>query len=185
MIMVYSRPNASFTYTPQETDIMAPTIQFMDNSGDVYGIVAWTWTFGDATDSTGTIKDPSHTYQDTGTYCPTEIVMNQHGCLDTATSCLVINPIFTLYIPSAFSPNGDNKNDVFMVKGNDIKSFEMYIFDRWGTQVFHSTDINIGWNGTVSGGSNIAQEDTYVYMITAYDGKNKKHSYTGNVNLIK
>ena len=184
-ITVYSKPSADFTYTPQDPTMLQPTIQFTDKSTDTYGVSYWIWTFGDGSDSTSNKQNPAHTYQDTGNYCPTLIVMNEHGCTDTATNCLVMDPIFALYIPSAFTPNGDGKNEVFMAKGNDIKSFEMYIFDRWGMQLFHCTNINDGWNGTVNGGSTIAQEDTYVYMITVYDSKNKKHTYTGNVNLIK
>jgi len=111
--------------------------------------------------------------------------MDSHGCTDTATNCLVINPVFTLYIPSGFSPNGDGKNDVFQPVGKFIKSFEMYIFDRWGMQVYHTTDITKGWNGSVKGGSSIAQEDSYEYKISVTDSQNKEHSYTGQINLIK
>ena len=186
MITVFKHPSAAFTYTPQSPTILQPTIQFSSNSSDTYGaIAAYTWSFGDASDSNSNLANPSHTYQDTGTYCPSLVVMNEHGCVDTATNCLVMNSVFTLYIPSGFTPNGDGKNEVFMAKGKDVKSFEMYIFDRWGMQIFHSTNINEGWNGTVNGGSNIAQEDTYVYIIKAYDSNNKEHTYTGNVNLIK
>ena len=111
--------------------------------------------------------------------------MNIHGCTDTVTECLVIDPIYTLYIPDAFSPNGNGVNDVFMAKGNDIKSFEMYIFDRWGMQLFHSTDIMNGWDGSAKSGGGVQQEDTYVYLIYAVDHKDKKHTYIGKVNLIK
>jgi gliding motility-associated-like protein len=185
-ITVYSNPNASFTATPQPTTIIQPTIQFTDQSTDAYGIVFWSWAFGGTGDSTASsMQNPSHTYSDTGTYCVQLSVVNQHGCVDTTTNCVVISPIFALYIPSAFSPNGDGKNEVFMAKGNDVKTFEMYIFDRWGMQLFHSSDINVGWDGTVKSSGSICQEDTYVYMIKATDNKNVEHSYTGSVNLIK
>lgn len=185
-ITAFSNPIANFTMSPQPTTIMEPTIQFVDKSTDSYGIVYWNWNFGDNKDSTVVVSEnPSHTYADTGTFCVKLGVMNQHGCVDTMTNCLVISPIFTLYIPDAFSPNGDGVNDVFIAKGNDIKTFEMYIFDRWGMQLFHSTDINHGWDGTVKSGGTICQEDTYVYLINATDSKNNKHSYTGAVNLIK
>jgi gliding motility-associated-like protein len=184
-IDVYSHPNAAFTMSPQPTTILQPTIQFTDQSTDAYGVADWNWSFGDASDSVSYLENPSHTYQDTGTYCARLIVMNIHGCVDSVTNCLVIDPMYCLYIPSAFSPNGDNRNEKFMAKGNDVKSFEMYIFDRWGMQLFHSTDINDGWNGTIKGNGSICQEDTYVYMITVYDNKNTKHSYTGSVNLVK
>jgi len=171
--------------SPQPTTILQPNIQFTDKSTDNYGIVYWTWNFGETGDTTSYLQNPTHTYMDTGTYCVNLVVMNQHGCVDSTTNCLIIDPVFTLYIPDAFTPNSDGKNEVFMAKGNDVKSFEMYIFDRWGMQLFHSTDINLGWTGTVKGGNTIAQEDTYVYLINAYDNKNEKHTYLGKVSLLK
>lgn len=184
-VTVYSAPAGNFTFSPQQTTIVEPAIQFNDLSTDVYGIVYRVWNFGEEGDTISNLKNPIHVYQDTGTFCPSLILLNQHGCSDTITNCLVIDPIFTLYIPSAFTPNGDSHNEIFAPKGNDIKSFEMYIFDRWGTQLFHSTDINNGWNGAVNGSGSICQEDTYVYIITVYDSKNHKHTYTGAVNLLK
>jgi gliding motility-associated-like protein len=184
MITVFSNPAAAFTASPQPTDILQPYIQFTDQSTDAYGIVYWYWNFGSTGDSnTSYLENPHYTYSDTGTYCIKMGVMNQHGCVDTVTNCIVIDPIFTLYIPDAFTPNGDGLNDAFMAKGNDVKTFEMYIFDRWGMQLFHSTNINDGWDGTVKG--SVAMEDTYVYMITATDNRNNKHSYTGKVTLIR
>jgi len=182
IITIYSNPAASFILSPQPTDILQPTIQFTDKSTDVYGVAEWNWTFGDASDSISKKQNPSHTYSDTGTYCAKLGVMNIYGCVDTTINCLVIDPIFTLYIPAAFTPIG-KENKVFMAKGNDIKNFEMYIFDRWGMELFHSTDINEGWNGTFK--SVTSQEDSYIYVITATDNKNNKHTYTGTVTLLK
>ncbi|HTB32694.1 MAG TPA: PKD domain-containing protein, partial [Bacteroidia bacterium] len=185
MITVYGHPNTQFSMSPQPTDILHANIQFTDNTTDSYGLSYWFWNFGDGTDSTSNLQNPTHTYQDTGTFCASMVAMNIHGCTDTATNCLVIDPSFSLYIPDAFTPNGNGRNDVFMVKGQYITSFEMYIFDRWGTQLFYTNDINTGWNGTVKGGSTICQEDTYVYKILVKDAKNKQHNYVGAVTLIK
>ncbi len=184
-ITVYSHPVAAFTMSPQPTTILESTIQFTDQSTDNYGLVYWIWNFGEQGDTTSYLRNPAHTYSDTGTYCPSLVVMNQHGCVDTTINCLVIDPIYTLYIPDAFTPNGNGINEIFMAKGNDIKTFEMYIFDRWGMQLYHGTDINDGWNGTAKSNGVICQEDTYVYLINATDHKNIKHTYIGKVNLIK
>ncbi len=164
-------------------DIANPEVQFTDNSSGKYPIAEWYWQLGDG--STSSDKDPSHTYGDTGTYCATLVITDIHGCVDTATNCLVVSPLFTLYIPDAFSPNGDGVNDVFMPKGTYIKDFEMYIYDRWGMQLFHSDNIMNGWNGTVRGGNTICQEDTYVYQIFVTDTRDNKHAYNGSVTLIK
>jgi len=112
------------------------------------------------------------------------IAMDEHGCADTATNCFVIEPDYQLYIPSAFSPNGDSKNPTFQPKGQYIKSFEMYIFDRWGMQVYHTTDITKGWDGSVGGG-NISQEDTYIYKIQVTDAQKHEHAYVGSINVLK
>jgi gliding motility-associated-like protein len=185
MITVFSKPVANFIYSPQSINILNPTVQFTDESTDAYGIAYRFWTFGDATDSISNLKKPSHTYQDTGFFCPQLIVENIKGCVDTTRQCLEVDPIFTLYIPSAFSPNGDGIDDTYEPKGVYVKSFEMYIFDRWGMELYHTTDIYQGWNGTVHGGSTISQEDSYVYKITATDWWDVQHSYIGEFTLVK
>ena len=186
MIHVYSYPKAVFTMAPQPTTIINPTITFTDKSTDSYGTLSsWQWLFGDMTDATSTEENPTHTYQDTGTYCAMLTVTNIHGCKDSVTECLVISPQFTLYIPDAFSPNGDGINDIFQATGQFVHNFKMYIFDRWGSLLYYSEDINKGWNGTANGGSVVCQEDTYVYMITCDDNFGNKHSYIGKIALVK
>lgn len=183
-ITAYSKPNTAFTYSPQPATMLTPTVQFINQSNDTYSIVSWIWNFGDGTDSVSNAANPSHTYQDTGRYCVSLIAMDEHGCSDTVTNCFVMEPNFTLYIPSAFTPNNDRVNDVFKPVGQYIKSFEMYIFDRWGMQLYHTTDITKGWDGTVGGGTP-AQEDTYVYKILVTDSEGHSHTYVGNVTLLK
>jgi len=184
LITAFTRPNGAFIYTPQSINIIDPTVQFTNLSTDAYNIIYWKWSFGDNSDSTSNLENPSYTYQDTGSYCVSMITMDVHGCTDTVTSCLVVEPSFNLYIPSAFTPNGDTKNPTFAPKGDYIKSFEMYIFDRWGMQIYHTKDITQGWDGTVNGGS-VAQEDTYIYKIMVTDAENHQHTYIGNVTLLK
>jgi gliding motility-associated-like protein len=137
------------------------------------------------TTAENSLRNPIHTYIDTGAFCPQLVVVNDKGCIDTTTQCLEVEPLFSLYIPNAFSPNGDGLNDIFVPKGDYLKNFEMYIFDRWGQELFHSTDISNGWNGTVKGGNIICQEDSYVYKITVTDWHNKVHSYIGEFMLLK
>jgi gliding motility-associated-like protein len=184
LITIFSAPKAAFTYSPQPVTILTPTVQFIDESTDAYGIAYHWWAYGDNSDSTSNLADPVHTYQDTGSYCANLIVMNNRGCTDTTTNCFIIEPDYALYIPSAFTPNGDRKNEVFKPVGKYIKNYEMYIFDRWGMEIFHSTDMNNGWNGTLNGTGPISQEDIYVYKITITDSRGTEHSYVGRVTLL-
>jgi len=186
MITAYSHPVAAFTYNPTDPNILDPTVNFVDESSDAYGIKNWFWQFGDPLDGTSVKPSPSYTYADTGTYCTSLKVTNIHQCTDSVEHCIIVAPYFTFYIPNAFTPTALGLNAVFAPKGTYICSFEMYIFDRWGQQLFTTKDINKGWDGVVAGGNTMAQEDTYVYLIEVVDCvEHKKHQYLGKVTLIK
>ncbi len=190
MIDAYSQPVPSFVMSPQPTTILNPDIQFSDKSTDVYGpIASWEWNFNDpasqGVNDHSSMQNPMHKYLDTGTYCVNLTVTNIRGCRDSITECVVISNNYTLWIPSAFTPNGDGRDDIFLPKGEAIQKFSMYIFDRWGTMIYYTDDPNKGWDGTVNGSGKICPEDTYVYEISVTDNFNGTHSYIGKVTLIK
>jgi len=68
-----------------------------------------------------------------------------------------------IYVPAAFSPNGDNINDFLVIQAYGIEDFEMYVYNRWGQQIFESRDINFTWDGTFK--DNPVQIDGYPYVI--------------------
>jgi gliding motility-associated-like protein len=90
---------------------------------------------------------------------------------------------FAFYIPSAFTPNGDGKNDQFAIMGINYKNFVQKIFTRWGQPVFESVNRNF-WDGTDWNG-NKAPAGNYVYQIEVFENTGKKHVFNGNVNLIR
>lgn len=74
---------------------------------------------------------------------------------------------YSIYIPNAFSPNGDSRNDAFTISVPQeilIESYDLRIFDRWGGQVYRSSSITDSWNGTV--GSSQAQPGVYTYTLS-------------------
>jgi gliding motility-associated-like protein len=70
-----------------------------------------------------------------------------------------------LYLPTIFSPNHDGCNDMFYVRSPDIQEMDLLIFDRWGEVVFHTGDINEGWDGTYKGRD--CDPAVYAYMVKA------------------
>lgn len=94
----------------------------------------------------------------------------------------VPNP--TMYIPSAFTPNGDGINDFFGVKAEGIKQFKMEIYNRWGELVFTSENMLELWDGTFKG-ERISNTDVFVYQVKAM-GKNNNPlpEEKGTVTLI-
>ena len=186
MISIYPQPVAQFIFGPQPVTTENATINFTDLSVDA---TTWSWSFGDPTNlyepNISNQTNPSHTYTDEGTYCVTLVVQSLGGCSDSVTNCLVVEPEYTFYIPSGFTPNDDGLNSVFAPKGQNIVEFTMRIFDRWGNQIFRSTAVNEGWDGKVQGKAEVAQQDVYVYAIEVKDNLGKRHKYTGTVTIVK
>ncbi len=103
--------------------------------------------------------------------------------VQSVSNTVEIAPGISLYIPNAFTPNGDNLNDTFGATGEGIAEYNMQIFDRWGVLVFETHSIKVQWDGTYNG-SEIGQQDTYVYKITARAENNRRVIKTGNVMLL-
>jgi gliding motility-associated-like protein len=183
-IHVYPLPVAGFTAGPQPTNIITPTITFRDTS---IGAISRSWNFGDTLGFKDTIPTPMHTYLDTGCYKVTLSVMSNKGCVDTARSTICIDPFFTLYVPNAFTPNSDGRNDVWMPKGVGIdpKNYELSIYDRWGNEIFHTTTWGTGWDGRANNGPEIAQMDVYVWVINVKDFRENRYHYKGIIHMVK
>jgi len=186
MIQVLAVPQADFVYAPELISITAPTVSFNTTSTNA---TSWTWNFDDLYASsqanTSNAPNPNYTYSEVGEYCVKLIVSNQNMCFDSIVHCLDIKPDYTFFIPNAFTPNGSGLNDVFKPKGENIVEFTMRIFDRWGNEVFTSTNMNDGWDGRVKGKGQIAQVDVYAYIIEIKDTIGEYHKYIGHVTIVK
>jgi gliding motility-associated-like protein len=93
--------------------------------------------------------------------------------------------VFSFYIPNAFTPNDDGINDEFYGKGEGILKYDMWVFDRWGNLIFHSKELNEGWNGKSNDESDVVQQDVYIWKVILTDVFNKKHDYIGTVTLVR
>jgi gliding motility-associated-like protein len=90
------------------------------------------------------------------------------------------------YIPNAFTPNGDGLNDTFRILGlpnQNITLFNLQIFNRWGEIVFHSTDVQQGWDGRLKG--ELCPEGTYVWVIFYEDGSKIRQTNRGQIMLVR
>jgi gliding motility-associated-like protein len=112
-------------------------------------------------------------------------IINTFGCSITCQYEVKVDGIFgRLYTPNAFTPNGDNNNDFFLVFGKAIHQNSLKIFNRWGEEVFESSDMNNGWDGTYKG---IAQPSgVYVYVLNYFSGiETKTREIKGSLTLIR
>ncbi len=89
-----------------------------------------------------------------------------------------------IYVPNAFTPNGDNKNDVFKIRGYGVSYISIFrVYSRWGELMFETTDISQGWDGTFKGEAQFPA--VYVYYIEGICTNNQKIVKQGNVTLIR
>ena len=88
-----------------------------------------------------------------------------------------------LFIPNSFTPNEDNLNDIFLPIMEGIDQYNLIIFNRWGENLFETTDQAQGWNGkhkTIT-----VQQGIYIYRITTKNKSGEVNEITGHINLIR
>lgn len=87
------------------------------------------------------------------------------------------------YFPNAFNPGSEGPNGRFTAEGKFVSQLHLQIFNRWGEQVFETTDKEIGWDGTING--NPAPSGTYVYRAVVGTADNQQQTYQGAVFLMR
>ncbi len=115
----------------------------------------------------------------------TEEGSNPIGVSGFSRSNEIVIPVETkIYLPNAFTPNGDSRNDIFIpILDFAPKEYKMFVFDRTGKALFRTTDPAIGWDGTLNG-SGKAREGVYVYHIEYLSHNGVRQVRTGNLTLV-
>ena len=178
-VIINPLPNSDFTFDPQQTDLNNPDILFANLSSIN---ISYQWNFGDGT-IIENLNNINHTYQFSGEYDVSLISLNEFGCVDTIIYQIIIDPGgFDLFIPNTFTPNNDEHNELFVIKGRYIIDFNIKIFNRWGKKIFESDNIEKYWDGRFKG--KLVQEEKYTYLVTVLDINSDTHEFTGIVNVI-
>ncbi len=186
-IHIYPEPVPAFTISPNELSIYQMKAQIIDNSSP--DVVKWEWDLGDGTKDLNKTKFyHDYTGGTASTYTVTLKVTNQFGCLNSTTRTINVVTERTVYIPNAFTPNGDGVNDKFMpyVSGDFVNAdFQMRIFDRWGLKLLFTGDVNQGWNGIYKG--DVCERDVYVYSVifTSKEDGSVLAKFKGTVTLVQ
>ena len=115
------------------------------------------------------------------------IAVDKYLCTDTVQARVFVYENFTIFMPTAFSPNGDGTNEEFKPVGQfpDLEKYSLSIFDRWGARVFQTDQIGQGWNGKMQNEGNLMPAGVYIYHLT-YQRRGEKESKTTNtVTLLR
>ena len=121
------------------------------------------------------------TVSDSGTFYVE--VKDFNGC-DGVSNFAIVNtqPQTNLFIPNTFTPNGDDHNELFSIIGDNIKTFSIQIFNRWGELMFMSKSIDKSWDGTFK--NKKVQEGTYYYNVKVLGDDNINIELSGSLNII-
>lgn len=140
------------------------------------GTPPYTYTWSDSANGTAINVTPSNTT----TY--TVIVTDNNGC--TSTAAVTVDVLCgDVFIPTAFSPNGDGHDDYLYVRGDCITDMSFLVFDRWGNKVFESTGLLNGWDGKYKGQP--MNVGSYVWYLKATLKDGTKIEKKGNVTLVR
>lgn len=166
-------------------------------TADSYGILAgsstvlhalpngytYVWTPSASLDNPNS-QNPVATPSETTIYT---VTVSNGGCSLTDTVMVRILEFIcgdpNIYIPNAFTPNGDGENDLLFVRGNNITELLFRVFDRWGEKVFETTNQNIGWDGTFNGRD--CDPAVFVWYVEALCEGGDKFFKKGNVTIIR
>lgn len=116
------------------------------------------------------------------------VAISNNGCIRYDT--IIIYPCLDIWMPNAFSPNGDGYNETFEGKPTDsdiLADFHLFIYNRWGALLFESEDIKKRWDGTYNSGK--CPEGVYYwimkYSVKGVNGKDIKFTKSGSVTLVR
>lgn len=126
-------------------------------------------------------KDSLFTISQTGLYS----LNASNGCGSSKDELVIREGLCKVYVPSAFTPNGDGKNDQFQILGSEnLSSMHLKIFNRWGEVVFETRDKNKGWNGMYLGAE--SSSAVFIYMLEYKEnGSNQIQSMKGSFVLVR
>lgn len=183
-----SLTHSTFVYPKPELVVDAgkdTTIKFNSSAllfatPDHIGQFGFEWMPGNNMNDS-TIQNPVVTPIQTTTY--QVLVIDADGCKAIDSVTVFVIPF--IFIPNAFSPNGDDKNDFFrLINPAAVSKVDIKIFNRWGQMVFESNSPNFSWDGTFK---NLPQEvDVYVWEINYVPiNSNETIQARGNVSLVK
>lgn len=176
-LLVKPSPSASFNLFPEHINHCDKTVEFVNHSNNYSELQ---WTLGD-----GTVVEEdtlsSHTYSSMGWYTVQLELTSEEGCKGSLQKWIQPSDDEPFFIPNAFTPNDDGDNDIFKPIISCAPNFEFWIFNRWGAEIFYTTDVHEGWNGSFEG--NRVPIGKYGWKVK-YDNSKPNQIQSGEVHLI-
>lgn len=177
-ISIINSPTALFTVSNNTVNLPNAVISFSNTSTNYTNVE---WFFGDSQNSN--VNNPNHNYTDVGVYEVCLKAYNSNLCYNEFCDNIYVKASNIVAIPSTFTPNSDNINDILRVKGGPFQEMEFRIFNEWGNLIFSSSSQNDGWDGKFKGDNQ--PTGIYEYTLKGTTIENKIVNLYGVVKLIR
>jgi gliding motility-associated-like protein len=187
LIMVHPKPIPAFIADPTTATTDAPDVVFTDHSTNA---IAWFWNFGDygSASNTSFVPSPTHTFSSAGEFIIWLTVMSDHGCVDSVSGSMYVTTPNYFYVPNAFVPSSNSPDvNVFKPKGIgiDTRNYLFIIYDRWGKEIYKTTEWDEGWNGKFGNTGDYLPVGVYVYYIKYKEMFGFEKEKAGSVTLVR
>ena len=170
---------AAFTSNPM-TGQTPLTVNFTNQSSA--NATHYLWHFGIS--DTSTQVNPVYIIVPSGEFIVCLTAYNIYNCANTHCDSVNVDQNSQFIIPNVFTPNGDNINDMFTVKGVSLKTLDAEVFNRWGEKVYEWHTTSGGWDGRTASGL-LSPSGTYFFIINASGMDGKKYFEKGSFTLIR
>jgi PKD repeat protein len=193
MVYVYQSPRAYFEVSPIKVYVNDEKVRLFNltEGGDNF-----IWEFGDG--DTSHVRDPFHKYTTEGIYDITLHAYSVNGCYDTyvMSPAVTVEPFGDIIFATVFRPNQDGPIEVdeLPTSGDAVDQFfyppiretvlnyHLQIFDRWGSLLFESYDINKPWNGYYK--NKLCQQGVYVWLVEGKYANGRPFKKAGDITLL-
>jgi gliding motility-associated-like protein len=179
-VRVHEKPTAFFSAEPQVMTILDPTVSVENKA------------LGDSLTCQYVVDPPGfplyqcdfdYTFDDTLNYTITQYVTSIHNCKDTVSDEVKVRPIYTMYIPTGFTPDNDGINETWKPVSEGTVEYKVWVIDRWGTEIWYSANPEESWDGTFKG--KLLPVGVYTYRVETWDVLGEPHEYNGWFHLFK
>lgn len=178
-LQVNRRPKAAITINPHDPKLNE-VIAFTSDDSKRTDSTVWNINQG----AFIVQGDPAyHTFPSIGNQNVQLIVIDPNGCADSAFVSFYIDALPQIFVPNAFTPDGDGLNDSFTISANNIEYIRMQVYNRWGQLIFDGTNDKAVWDGNYQG--IIAEEGVYIYHVKAIGLNKQTYEYNGTLTLIR
>ncbi len=181
----WPNPVSAFTITPSVVPEDAPIFDLVNQST---GATNFLWYYENSFISNSENLPLTLEYYQPGEYEICLEVENQFGCTDASCNTVTVAQVIQINVPNTFSPNQDGVNDEFypvIENGELIRDFDFKIFNRWGEEIFHSTNIENRWIGNYMNGEYFSPDGVYIWRIQFLGIDNAVKSFEGHITLVR